>query len=51
VPIATPSFKSLARPDTISVAAAFQQGDIRKGLGVPSSTLCSAIALAWASRP
>src|SRR5712672_965698 len=51
VPIATPSFKFPARPATISVAAAFSRATSRKGLGVPSSTLCSAIALARASAP
>src|SRR6266702_777208 len=51
VPIATPSFKFPARPATISVAAAFSRATSRKGLGIPSSTLCSAIALACASAP
>src|SRR6266550_1705709 len=48
---ATPSFKVLARPATINAAAAFSSATSRKGLGIPSSTLCSATALAWASPP
>src|SRR5258707_14327511 len=51
VPSTTPSFKFFARPATISAAAAFSSATSRKGLGLPSSTLCSAIALASASPP
>src|SRR4051794_39412409 len=49
VPSATPSFKLLARPATTSAAAAFSSATSRKALGIPSSTLCSATALASAS--
>src|SRR3984893_11359533 len=51
LPSATPSFRFLARPATISAAAAFSSATSRKGLGIPSSTLRSAIALASASPP
>src|SRR5882762_10692590 len=44
VPSTTPSFKFFARPATISAAAAFSSATSRKGLGIPWSTLCSAIA-------
>src|SRR5258707_113603 len=38
-------------PQTGRAAAALSNATSRKGLGIPSSTLCSAIALAWASPP
>src|SRR6266478_8021799 len=49
VPSATPSFRFLARPATISAAAALSSATSRKGLGIPSSTLCRTIALASAT--
>src|SRR4051794_10121376 len=50
-PIATPSLRVLTRPATMSAAAAFKSATSRYGLGMPSSTLISAIALAAASPP
>src|SRR5581483_7055292 len=51
LPSATPSFRSLALPATINAAAALRRATSRKALGLPSSTDCSATALASASPP